>query len=361
VRIPAISAHARAIDEDNLRRIRWVGLALPLLNLVYMVLLQPADDSTPQVLLWQQTLQRLHLAMALVFTLVGLGAHGLLRLPSAPPLLRRIWPPLTAALALGFTLAFAATDQLVGGNIAAFLLGCVITAVLVVMHPLVSALLYAAVLAGFWIALGALQRDPVALLANQLNGSSGAALGWMLSALTWRQQLQYKALLQRLQQSATTDDLTGLANRAETVRLVNEELARGLRYGQPTSVLLLDLDHFKQVNDRLGHPGGDRVLQHAALALTQTVRTHDRVGRLGGEEFLVLLPQTDAAAAAHLAERLRLHVAQALQEFGGVTCSIGLVTTGARDASGFDPLYLQADQALYRAKRAGRNCCAAAL
>lgn len=74
----------------------------------------------------------------------------------------------------------------------------------------------------------------------------------------------------------------------------------------------------------------------------------------------MLLPQTDAAAAEHLAERLRVHLAQALHEFGGVTCSIGRVTAGPLAAQGFDPLYLQADQALYRAKSAGRNCCAAA-
>lgn len=271
-----------AIDLDNLRRIGWMGLVMPLLSLVYLLLLQPTPGAAPPVLRWQQVLQQLHLSMAVVFAAVGLCACWLLHAQAAPARLRRLWPPLTAALALGFTLAFVAADQLVGANIAAFLLGCVITAVVVVMPPLLSTLLYGTALAGFWLALHLLQHDPVALLTNQLNGTTGAVLAWVVAALTWRQQLQNKALTQRLQRLATTDGLTGLANRTETVRVVNEELARGLRYAQPTSVLLLDLDHFKQVNDRLGHPGGDRVLQRAAAALAQAVRAHDHVGRLGG-------------------------------------------------------------------------------
>lgn len=352
---------ASALLADNLRRVRWMGLAMPLLNLLYLLLLAHTTlDGTPHTLRWQEALRHLHLAMAPVFALAGLGAHWLLHTDTAPGVLHRAWPPLIAAVALGFALGFVAIDQWVGSNVAAFLLGCIIVGVVVGLSPWVSTLLYSTALVAFWAVMGALQQDPVALLANQLNGTTGAVLGWVLALLNWRQQRQNKQLTLELQQAATVDSLTGLANRLEAVRLINEELGRGRRHGHATSLLLLDLDHFKQVNDRLGHPGGDRVLQQTAAVLAQAVRAHDRVGRLGGEEFIVLLPQTDALAARHLAERLRQRLAKGLWQDGEITCSIGVVTARAEHEIGFDQLYLRADQALYRAKSAGRNRCEAA-
>ncbi|HNT39018.1 MAG TPA: GGDEF domain-containing protein [Rubrivivax sp.] len=349
---------AAALHDDNLRRIRWVALAMPLLNLLFLTALLTATPHTePRMLHWQEALRPLHLAMAPVFLLLGLGAVWLLRRPAAPSLLRAAWARLTAVAALGFAIAFVAADQRVGGNITTFTLGAILTGVVVVMPPLQSALLYIAALVAFWIVIGATQVDAVLLLAAQLNGITGATLGWVLAAITWRQALVNKRLTLQLQRAATTDSLTGLANRKETVRLVNEELRRGARHGHPTSLLLLDLDHFKQVNDRLGHPGGDRVLKHAAAVLEQSLRAQDRIGRLGGEEFLVLLPQTDAQGARRLAERVRQRLAEALAEHGEITCSIGFITSETGEESGFDQLYVQADHALYRAKAGGRNRC----
>ncbi|MCC7099690.1 MAG: GGDEF domain-containing protein [Rubrivivax sp.] len=351
-----------AIDEDNLRRIRWVALAMPLLNLLFVaLLLSLRADAEPRVLQWQQELRRLPLAMAPSFVILGLGSVWLLHPRRAAGPLRRAWTLLTGACALGFAIAFVAADQRVGGNIATFLLGSIITGVVIVMPPLSSALLYLVALAVFWLVVGRTQADPVLLLAAQLNGTTGAVLGWVLGAITWRQALENKRLTLQLQRAATVDSLTGLFNRVETVRLVNDELQRGQRHGHPNSLLLLDLDHFKQVNDRLGHPGGDRVLQRAAAVLVQSLRAHDRVGRMGGEEFLVLLPQTDAAAAYALAERVRQRLAEALAGSGGVTCSIGLITAEVGEEVDFEHLYVLADHALYRAKEGGRNRCEVAI
>lgn len=349
---------AAAIDEDNLRRIRWVALAMPLLNLLFLAALLTATPRTePRMLHWQESLRPLHMAMAPVFLLLGLGAVWLLRRPAAPAVLRPAWTALSGAAALSFAIAFVAADQRVSGNITTFVLGAILTGVVVVMPPLPSVLLYGAALVAFWIVVGATQPDAVLLLAAQINGTTAAALGWVLGVITWRQALVNKRLTLQLQRAATTDSLTGLLNRMETVRLVNEELRRGARQGHPTSLLLLDLDHFKKVNDRLGHPGGDLVLQHTAAVLTQSLRAQDRIGRLGGEEFLVLLPQTDAPAARRLAERVRQRLAAALAEHGKVTCSIGFITSETGEETGFDQLYVQADHALYRAKASGRNRC----
>jgi len=349
---------AALLDADNLRRVRWMGLAIPIVDLFCLLLLQMAASADPPTQRWQEWLRVAHLAMGASFALLAVGAHALLRSAPAPSFLGRVWPLLAASVALGYGLAFVAIDQLVGANITTFLLATTLTGVIVVMHPLASALLYGAALGGFWTVIGIMHHDPIPLMASRLNGITACALGWVLAAITWRQHVKNKRLTQALERAATRDSLTGLANRMETVRLVDEELRRALRHGHATSLLLLDLDHFKQVNDRLGHPGGDLVLQRAAAVLRNSVRAHDRVGRMGGEEFLVLLPQTDANAARALAERLRLRLAEALGTHGKVTCSIGLVTAGpAQAGSGFDPLYLQADQALYRAKAGGRNRC----
>jgi len=165
---------------------------------------------------------------------------------------------------------------------------------------------------------------------------------------------------QRMKQLASTDPLTGLPNRRELLATGERELARAQRYGRPFSLLLIDIDHFKRVNDRHGHASGDRVLQALARCGASALRDSDTFGRFGGEEFLALLPETDAAGAATLAERLR-HAAQACAD--GVddqgqpiafTLSIGLAV-GLAPPETLATQLSRADAALYRAKAQGRN------
>jgi two-component system cell cycle response regulator len=157
---------------------------------------------------------------------------------------------------------------------------------------------------------------------------------------------------------ANNDGLTGLQNRRRTTERLEVEVARSRRYGTGLSVALCDVDHFKQVNDRFGHNMGDLVLVQVGKALQQTLREVDLVGRWGGEEFLVILPDTDAAGARIVGERLRAGI-EALTPFSGgpdkVTCSVGLAVFDPSDSTaGFID---RADQALYRAKKGGRNRC----
>jgi diguanylate cyclase len=155
---------------------------------------------------------------------------------------------------------------------------------------------------------------------------------------------------------ANNDGLTGLQNRRRTTERLETEVARSRRYGVPLSIALCDVDHFKQVNDRFGHNMGDEVLVRVAHQLQNTLREVDLVGRWGGEEFLVLLPDTDQAGAKVVGERLRAAI-EALPSFQGgpenITCSVGMAVFDANDStSGFVD---RADQALYRAKKGGRN------
>jgi two-component system cell cycle response regulator len=168
---------------------------------------------------------------------------------------------------------------------------------------------------------------------------------------------------QALQELAIRDDLTGLFNRRELGRLFADEAARSARFGHALSLVLIDVDHFKAINDTHGHPVGDEVLKQVARLLGETSRNVDRAARVGGEEFALLLPETDARGATIVADRLRRRLADtplvltqgpapglAVQ----VTISAG-VATGPEAGGSFSEAMTSADRALYRAKNGGRN------
>lgn len=155
---------------------------------------------------------------------------------------------------------------------------------------------------------------------------------------------------------ATHDSLTGTLARRVLLLAGEQELLRWQRHGQPFAILLLDIDHFKKINDQHGHLMGDQVLQSFVYTVHQPLRDTDLFSRYGGEEFLILLPVTDAAAALALAERVRASVDAVpdTPERPACTTSIGVACVQAGDTS-FDALIGRADAALYRAKAGGRN------
>ena len=158
---------------------------------------------------------------------------------------------------------------------------------------------------------------------------------------------------------ATVDQLTGIPNRQAVLSRVEEEILRAARYHRPLSVILVDLDQFKRLNDTHGHAAGDLILRHVAQLLSASVRAVDFAGRYGGEEFLVVLPETDADAAASLAEKLRRIIGGSdvrLPDGERVTVTMSAgVAGGHGDVLGSDALVRDADAALYSAKALGRN------
>jgi diguanylate cyclase (GGDEF)-like protein len=168
--------------------------------------------------------------------------------------------------------------------------------------------------------------------------------------------LRTKYLVDLLAQQAMIDSLTGLFNRAHFEQRLEAEVSLARRAGTNLSCLMIDVDHFKNVNDQFGHSAGDLVLRSLAQVLKDSCRTEDIAHRLGGEEFVALLPNTAAANATILAERLRQALANMRVTFRGTviqtTCSIGVADL---TTSGEDGILHAADQALYRAKNNGRN------
>jgi diguanylate cyclase (GGDEF)-like protein len=162
-----------------------------------------------------------------------------------------------------------------------------------------------------------------------------------------------------LERLAMTDELTGVPNRRHFLAQLENELQRALRYKHQASLVMLDLDHFKQVNDRYGHPAGDEVLKHFAELLRGQIRREDVVGRLGGEEFALLMPETAQSGAQTVLERIRHELAQARLDFiapgFGYTFSAGVAELPVTEPPACNHWIHAADQALYRAKAGGRN------
>jgi diguanylate cyclase (GGDEF)-like protein len=190
----------------------------------------------------------------------------------------------------------------------------------------------------------------------------GACFVWLNFTQAMRTALDVRRIA-LLEQESITDELTGVYNRRYLQRRLQEAFEAARRYGQPLTILLLDIDHFKRINDEHGHAVGDLALRHLGELCLGTVRASDVVARYGGEELLVIAPHTTAAQGAALAERLRQKVESTplLVHTDGrprrelrFTLSIGVASLAADDRS-CGALFERADRALYRAKASGRN------
>lgn len=290
---------------------------------------------------------------------------------------RAAWHPwfvsFVALLGLLVTTVLVAINQRITPSTSPFTLACMAVAAGLYLRPLTSAGVFLLGASTFYLAMGWAQPDPNLLLTNRLNGIGSCAIGWALSSLFFRNfatihlqrhQLQKAnaelcAQQETLKQMAAKDGLTGLYNRATFVMLAEHELKGAQRQGSATAILLVDLDHFKRINDTWGHPVGDAVLRQVAALACGIVRSTDVVGRLGGEEFIILLPAANKDAAYLLAQKLREKLQNTPVMWQGtsiaVTASIGVAGTDAIENLGFDVLYAQADKALYVAKQQGRN------
>lgn len=196
---------------------------------------------------------------------------------------------------------------------------------------------------------------PVSLSVAPLRGQQSQVIGRMhiIADITDRKKLQ-----EELRQQATTDELTRVSNRRHFMELAQGEIKRALRLKRPPAVALIDIDHFKQVNDTLGHAAGDQALVAFTKICQKQIREIDVFARFGGDEFVLLLPETSQEQAYEVLERVRLAVTAQPLNLGGIpvalTISAGIANLSNGQES-FDMVLSQADQALYRAKEAGRN------
>ncbi len=224
--------------------------------------------------------------------------------------------------------------------------------------------------AAFWSGV------PLGVPLTVWGAASAVTAGGLALQLAWQSRVsrsrerdfiaqvsQLEAASARLEHLARTDALTGVHNRREFFETLGLEFRRSSRYGRALSVLMIDIDRFKLVNDRHGHPVGDAVLARTAAILDASLRESDVIARYGGEEFAVVLPETATGAAEHVAEKLRAAVqaeqftskTAAGEVILRITVSIGVAGIPDAGISDAQSLVARADEALYAAKRGGRN------
>lgn len=382
-RIRALSQAYRAVQgeatRETLRRFRALLLgAVPLhVALAWWFGQYQAPTGRPEMQRWADALSPLQLAMAVVLLLLGGVAHLLLRRQSRTH-------PGAVALQAAFCLAYLAfgaraalLDAGVGNGIATFMLICAGVAVLSLMRPALSFAVFGLAFLVFWQMLQGAGLDARVLPSLQVQAISAALMAQVVSVIIWHQYAGTVVLRRQLSRSnaalvakqreleflAERDALTGLYNRRELMRLAEFELSQAARSPLSTCLVMVDLDFFKRINDQHGHPAGDEVLKQVAALLSAGVRASDVVARMGGEEFIVLLPNTQPEGAMAVAQKLRQTLrAQPLKVpvqghmlLLPVTASFGVSGVEAHQRASVAALYTAADQALYAAKQQGRD------
>lgn len=322
---------------------------------------------------WADALSWLQYVLSGALLVCGFLSHTLLRTNRGGGYAGLVVQTTFCAAYLSFGAAAAILDVSIGNGIATFLVVCMGAATFSLMRPVFSALLYGSTFAMFWSILRNSAVDATLLSALQIQAISTVLIAQLISAMMWHQYtrtvllgrklvLSNEALMskqQELETLAERDTLTGLYNRRKFMALADQELMRAARVQSDICVLMVDLDFFKQVNDQYGHPVGDQVLQQVAARLLTGVRGTDTVARMGGEEFIVLMPNTQRTGALALAEKLRVLLRerplQLTERVIPITASFGVSGLGPQQRTSMAALYAAADQALYVAKKQGRD------
>jgi len=368
-------ALALPIARENLRRLYFSALLAVPFDLVHILVFRlNLQGSSPEYDGWRLDIIRVHAVVAVLFSLIGLLAW----LATPPRRHAPLWymqtlSVLGSILLLGFGIAITGADQQVTSSITPFLMASVATSLIILLRPSLAIALYILALAVFELTMTLTQASPQLRLSNQMGGLTICGIGLVLSFILWhghvrnlrqreflrQQRLELEEKNRQLEYLAGHDPLTGLFNRRQFDQLVGMELSRAARQPAPISLLMVDLDHFKFINDRYGHPLGDEVIRHTASLLRNYTRTGDSVARLGGEEFLLLLPDTSQPQARVIAEKVRRLLEETpLPIKDGLlylTASFGIACLEACVPGTYEGLYAAADKALYKAKASGRN------
>lgn len=358
--------------KANLSRLLYTAVLAVPMNILHIAMFWLRAVGNPVEARWRDLIIMSH--TMLMVTMIGTAVLSLLfarrnALRPAAEVLQYIVVALILVFGIGITLV----DQLVTPSITPYLIACAITAVMFLMRPLAAVPMYVVSFGAMYGLLGVYQADAALLLSGRVNALTASAIGIGLSSMLWttyvgryrqrlrleEQQYELEEKNRLLQFMATHDEMTGLLNRKEFMRLVDDEIRRMRRYNEPTSIILADIDRFKDLNDRYGHPGGDAILIEFAKLLREEVRAVDAVARWGGEEFIILMPETDLESATAAAERLRQQVERCRFELGDksvrLTSSFGVAQVNPEAPDAFAIAYEAADRAMYGAKEAGRN------
>ncbi|MEG6521280.1 GGDEF domain-containing protein [Desulfotomaculum sp. 1211_IL3151] len=263
-------------------------------------------------------------------------------------------------------IAIVTLDQLVTTNITPFLLICLISGVVFLIKPLISFIIYLTSYVAYYYLIALTITNQQVLLSNRVNGITAVGLGFLLSIILWHynytnitQRWRIERQQKQLEQMAYYDPLTSLPNRRFFDKLIKQEFSSMQRQGHESVIIILDIDNFKNVNDTYGHPVGDNILRQLAILLANNVRESNTVSRFGGEEFVILMPETSLEEGYAFAERLRKLIMEERFIIGSIklriTSSFGVSLLSDIKSESLEDYYYLADKALYLAKQCGKN------
>ena len=273
-----------------------------------------------------------------------------------------------------------AIDQLVYSGISPFIIFFLVSSVVILFPPFVSAVVYSLIYGIFYVAMGFVIQNPIILLSSRFNGFTTLIMALGLSGMLWyyftnnenqknhitqqnrdleEQKIELEQLNYRLGVLASMDSMTQLLNRREFEIKVNTEMSVFREDCFTSSMVIADIDQFKLVNDTYGHPVGDELLKQFSLLLKAVLRDKDLIARWGGEEFVIMIHETNPADALKIAERLRQKIEKTtftIKEHRiRITASFGIAPLISTDDEPLYTSYLKADKVLYQAKDLGRN------
>lgn len=352
--------------QINTRRIYYLAIiAIPLRIIDIFLFAFTKSYDTPVLKTWSQGIIASHSILLVLMIGFFLTTYRL-RKRTEPNTTMFVLQYIVVVVIMASGIAIVTFDQLVTTNITPFLLICIICGSIFLIRPLASFIIYVTSYMAYYYLIALTITDPQILLSNRVNGITAVGVGFLLSFILWHynyttiiQKRRIESQQKQLEQMAYYDPLTDLPNRRLLEKLIKRELASMQRYGQETVIIMLDVDDFKQINDTYGHQVGDSILMQLADLLQNNVRETDTVARFGGEEFIILMPNTSVEEGYIFAERIRKIIMEKVFSIGSdtlqITSSFGVSSMGDINSQNLEDYYLLADKALYLAKQSGKN------
>lgn len=307
------------IVQTNINRVFYLSLiSVPLRVLMIGLFLTKPPAIDEKEAIWRVGILISHFVYLILILVLGSLSYKL-RKRTEPNLIMVIVQYVTVIMLLLTGAIISSIDQLVTYSITPFLIACTAIGVLFLIKPLHSLFIFLSGYIVYFFAMGIMQPELSILLSNRVNGITSVGLGIILSFVLWNYnvvnleqkeyiEFQKKELEEKnmkLEHLAAYDSLTGLLNRRCFEKRVIKEISKIKRYGNESCFLILDIDDFKRINDEFGHPIGDKLLKSFASLLTSQLREYDIISRIGGEEFAILLTDTDCKGGKTVAEKIR--------------------------------------------------------
>ena len=352
--------------DINVKRIAYGAAIAMLVNIVCIAIFSSSETAYGQAdKLWRSCIIASHSIMLVLMAAFFITAM-VLRKREKQGVSAKILQYSTFCTLLAAGVSLVSFDQLVTTNITPYILVCVIAGAVFMIRPLYSGLIYLASYAVFFYCIALAPNTSETIISNRSNGFAAIAIGFVISVMMWRNKLlnerQARCINQqkkKLEKLAYSDPLTGLPNRGHFDEMIKNEIALAKCSLRESCLIMLDIDFFKSVNDSYGHPSGDMLLVQVGELLSKNIRRNDFICRLGGEEFILLLPDISLDDAKEVAEKLRRLIEQ--NEFRvqentvRITASLGVSVLDHSLDSTLAHQYSRVDRALYQAKKRGRN------